>query len=386
VAVAIIKKGREKSLINRHPWVFSGAIARKPKADHGAIVEVRTSTDELMGHAFYNSHTMIALRMINFHDENPMESITKNLREAIALRKIWFEGKKTNAYRIINAEGDLLPGLTVDRYADYLVLQITTAGMQKIKTHIVDLLLKDEEVKGVYEKTNGPSLSIEGVLPAAQHLYGEVPERAQVVENGLAFTVDIKNGQKTGFFLDQRESRELIRRYARDKRVLNVFSYTGAFSVYALAGGAESVDSVDVSAKALELASENVKMNGYQEHQTIQKDAFQFLREDQLDYDIIILDPPAFAKKQKDVVHACRGYKDINRLVMEKVPSGSLLLTCSCSHHINDQLFRQVLFQAASEAKRNVRILEKQRQGVDHPINLFHPEGDYLKSYLLLIT
>jgi 23S rRNA (cytosine1962-C5)-methyltransferase len=287
----------------------------------------------------------------------------------------------------VNAEADGIPGLILDRYDQVIILQSSTLGIDRLKPMIVDWIVKRLKPKTIYEKSQLPSRREEGLEEQQGFLWGiEVAEMA-FKENGLSFQASLSKSQKTGFFLDQREMRQWIGQLAKGKRVLNAFSYTGGFTVYALAGGATCVDSVDISQDAIEAAKKHVVLNGWdvQKDRFICDDLFIFLRQRALDYDLVILDPPAFAKKQKDVVQACRGYKDINRLAMLKMPARSLLLTCSCSHHVNEELFQQVLFQAALEARRRVRIVGRHRLAPDHPINLYHPEGEYLKSFLLYL-
>jgi 23S rRNA (cytosine1962-C5)-methyltransferase len=259
--------------------------------------------------------------------------------------------------------------------------------MEKLKPLIIEELQSLIAPRSIYEKSLLPTRKSEGLLPHAGLLWGEAIQPVEVLENGLKFVVDIADGQKTGFFCDHREMRSKVRSLSQGKRVLNCFAYSGGFSVYALAGGATAVDSVDLSAAAIAQAKENVALNGFEvEPQAFHvTDVFEFLRTQNLDYDLVILDPPAFAKKQKDIVAACRGYKDINRVAMQKMPAGSWLLTCSCSHHVDEALFQKVLFQASVEAGRKVRIASRHIMAADHPISLCHPESEYLKSFLLFV-
>lgn len=380
-----LKTGKEKPLRNRHHWIFSGAIESLPNVPNGSMIQVVSHAGECMGSAYINRQSSILGRMIAFGNVNPETAIQENIGKALSLRQS-FMPTHTTGYRLINGEGDALPGLIVDRYGDILVLQISTLGMEKLKPLILDALTRALSPKGIYEKSLLPSRKEEGLAPFSGLLAGTVPERVEFTEYGLKFIADPIHGQKTGFFLDQREMREWVRELSKGKRVLNAFSYTGGFSVFAAAGGAAQVDSVDISTEAIDLAKQNMQLNGYlnDAHQFYIEDAFEFLRKP-LNYDLVILDPPAFAKRAKDVVQACRGYKEINRQAMEKMPAQSLLLTCSCSYHVDEALFQKVLFQAAIEAKRSVRIIGRHRQAMDHPVNLFHPEGNYLKSFLLAI-
>ena len=381
---ASLKPGKEKPLLNRHHWIFSGALANLPPHEPGEILVVESASSQALGYAYFNRKSSIVGRMISFKEE-PSVAIEKALLEAIELRRSLFDAN-TNAYRLVNGEGDGLPGLIVDCYNEYLVLQISTLGMDKLKSSIVEILERELAPKAILEKSLSPSRNEEGLKPHQQVLKGEMAKTIPILENGIKFLVDPVNGQKTGFFLDQREMRSLVKENARGKRVLNCFSYTGGFTAYALAGGAIQADSVDISETAIEEAKLNCSINGFENSGFYAEDAFEFLRKDKLDYDLIILDPPAFAKRAKDVVQACRGYKEINRTTLQKMPKGSILITCSCSYFVDEKLFQQVIFQAAAEANRTVRIIGKHRQAGDHPVNLFHPEGSYLKSLVLHVS
>jgi 23S rRNA (cytosine1962-C5)-methyltransferase len=277
--------------------------------------------------------------------------------------------------------------LIADFYAGVLVLQFSTRGMDRLKDFVVGVLGKLTAPAAVYEKSNLPSRREEGLPQGEAWLQGDPIPRVEILEDGLRFGVDIPDSQKTGFYLDQREMRRMARDLARGRRVLNAFSYTGGFTVAALAGGAVSADSVDLSARAVGQAAENCRRNGFEGgglgfHAA---DVFEFLRAQPLDYDLVVLDPPAFAKRKTEVMGACRGYKDIHRLVFQKVPPGALVMTFSCSHFVDEALFRQVVFQAAREADRGVRILQRHRQALDHPVNIYHPESEYLKGFVLSV-
>lgn len=372
-----LKKGREKSVKNGHPWIFSGAIEEAPKNASGDILEVYSSQNEFLGWGYFNTKSKIFGRMISTQKEDPVEEVKRRIKASVARRHF---DNGTTAYRAINGEGDLLPGLIVDVYGDLAVIQIGTLGMEKLKPIIIDSL----PYNLIYEKSELPSRKEEGLQPYSGWLKGKGDDRRIVLENNLKFIADL-DGQKTGFFLDMREMRALVREKAKDKTVLNTFSYSGGFTLAALAGGAKNVTSVDISKPAIELLNENVALNGFSSQKSVVEDVFKFLREDALQYDIVILDPPAFAKKAKDVIQACRGYKDLNRVAMSKMPPNSLLLTASCSHFVDEKLFQQVVFQASREAKREVQILSRHRLAEDHPINLACPEGEYLKSFLLRV-
>ena len=384
----ILKPGKEKPLRNRHHWIFSGAIASFPNDCNGEILPVYTNDGKCLGHAYFNPKVSISGRMVAFGDIPPHNAIKNALTHAIAFRQTQFKDQLTNAYRLINGEGDGLPGLIVDRYNNVIVIQILTLGMEHIRSLIVDILKQTLNPQAIYEKSLHGSRKEEGLNFREEMIYGPDLDEVEIIENGLKFVVSFKQGQKTGFFLDQREMRKQIKDLAKNKRVLNCFAYTGGFSIYALAGGANFVTSVDSSEFALKLAKQNVLLNGFfdNQHETQDRDVFEFLRKENLNYEIVILDPPAFAKGQKDIVAACRGYKELNRLAIQKMPQNSYLLTCSCSHYINADLFQKVIFQAASDVERSIRIVGRHQIATDHPVNLFHPETDYLKSLLLYLN
>lgn len=383
----ILKPGKDKAIRNRHHWIFSGAVRTLPDFEDGAVLPVRGAGGDLLGHAYFNRRSSIIGRMISFGQAAPEDAVRSSLERALAMRRRFFDPAVTNAVRLINAEGDQLPGLVADLYADVLVLQIATLGMERLKPLVLDALVGALRPATVYERSDIPSRREEGLAEFTATLQGPPAGRVRILEQALPFVVDVAESQKTGFYLDQREMRKLVRDLARGRHVLNAFSYTGAFSVYALLGGAVRADSVDSSASALALARDNFDLNGLGTEAGcfFPADVFEFLRAPDLDYDFIILDPPAFAKHKTDVVQACRGYKDINRLAIQKVKPQGLVLTCSCSHFVDETLFRQVVFQAAQEAGRSVKILQSHRQAVDHPVNVFHPETEYLKGFLLYV-
>lgn len=383
--VIILKPGKEKPVKARHPWIFSGAVAQFPEFQEGEFLAVQSSKGEMLGYGYFSRGKSLAGRMVSFNETLPLDAIRKNVLNAIELRKRLFDENQTDSYRLINGEGDSLPGLIVDRYGSTLVMQLTTLGMDRLRDFFVKLLVELLKPALIYEKSSVPSRKEEGLKPVEGVLYGQLSGNLQIKENTHRFEVDIVSGQKTGFFLDHREMRQQIGRLAKGKSLLNCFSYTGGFSVYAAAGGAKNVTSVDISEEAIALAKKNMDLNGFNQGNYVVADVFQFLRENPLDFDLIVLDPPAFAKRKKDVINACRGYKDINRVAMQKMKPGSFLLTSSCSYYVDEPLFQKVIFQAAVEAGRNVRILGRHRLAADHPIHICHPEGDYLKSLLLYI-
>jgi len=383
----VLKPGRDKAIRHRHHWIFSGAVRDMPDFEDGAVLPVRGADGGLLGHGYFNRKSSITGRMVSFGEEPPEAAIRRSLDRALALRDRYFDPAVTNARRLVNAEGDGLPGLVADLYDDVLVLQVATLGMEKLKPLVVDHLAAAIRPRAVYERSDLPARREEGLGDVEALLAGEAVERVRILEGGISYWVVLTSGQKTGFYLDQRESRRLVRECAAGRRVLNTFAYTGSFSVCALLGGAVRADSVDSSAPAMALARENFELSGLPADAGLffTADVFEFLREPALDHDFIILDPPAFAKKRTDVVAGCRGYKDINRLALQRVRAPGLVLTFSCSHFVDEGLFQQVVFQAAHEAGRRVRILQKHRQAFDHPVNIYQPETAYLKGFLLYV-
>lgn len=384
----ILKPGREKSLRNRHPWIFSGAIETFPSFENGEILSVYSSAGQYLAKAYFHKDNSLSGRVLTFLDECVENCIEQKLSKAVSFREKMFDKKVTNCYRLINAEGDGIPGLIVDIYDDVAVMQVNTCGIERLKPLIVQSLSKKLKLRGIYEKSQSGARRQEGLTDAVGTLFGDCPKEILVRENGLQFLVGIQDGQKTGFFLDQREMRQLIGKLSQNKKVLNCFSYTGGFSLFALKGGAKSVTSIDSSEEACRYALENTLLNhiSLPQHEVIRSDVFDYLKSNKNAFDIVILDPPAFAKKRQDINDACRGYKEINRRAFEMMPPNSYILTCSCSHFIDEDLFQQLIFQAAIEAKRELVICSRHIQATDHPVSLFHPEGGYLKSFLLHVT
>ncbi len=386
----VLKPERDKHVRNRHPWVFMGAIASYPEFEDGDCLPVITSDSKFVGYGYFNRGQSISGRMFGFEEGEPLEIIRSAIKAALATREEMVP-PGTTAYRLINGEGDYLPGLVVDLYKDVAVLQINTLGMEKLKPVIIEELKSLGGLVGIYEKSNTSTRKKEGLPEADGWVYrkdeNQEVSSVEIEEHGLKFLVDFSGGQKTGFFLDQREMRQLVREHSKGKSVLNCFSYTGGFSVYAMAGGAKLVDSVDISDDAVQGARTNMELNGFTggDNGFYSQDVAGFLQSAEKEYDFIILDPPAFAKRASDIKNASRGYREINRLAMQKLPAGGLLLTSSCSAHIDRQLFQTIIFQAAKDAKRNAKILSYHRLAADHPVNLYYPEGDYLKSLLLYI-
>lgn len=382
-----LKKGKERPILQRHHWIYSGAIAKVAEHQAGDLLDVFNASGQKLGLAFMNPGHSIAAHMIAFGEMSVEEALRQQLTRAKHLRTTWFNPSHTNAYRLVNAEGDGIPGLIVDSYAGVLVLQISHPGLERLRTLIVSLLIELFSPRAIYEKSTSFLRKKEGLQEVRSHLYGETLSEVAILENGLAFSVDLAHGQKTGFFLDQREMRALLRSFATGKRALNCFAYSGGFSIAALAGGAMHVDSVEISKKCEALLATNLQLNNLDasRHRFIAADVFDFLQTCSFDYDLVVLDPPAFVKKRDDVDAAFRAYKEMNRHVIKNVRSGTLLLTCSCSYHIEEELFQNILFRASIEANRSVQIVGRHRQAIDHPVSIFHPESNYLKSFLLFV-
>jgi len=385
----ILKKGREAALLRGHPWVFSGAIdAIKGKAGAGDIVLVRDSGGNPLALGFFNPRTDIAFRILT---RNCEEKITpyfwqSRLNAACKLRQRIIN-EQTNAYRLINAEGDGFPGLIVDVYGSTLVLSIATAGMEKQKNHILDALISQLKPARIYEKSEGRSRSLEGLETGIGFVSGDNETGlVEIMENGLKFEVEFVTGQKTGFFIDQRINREKIGALSRDTSILNCFSYTGAFSVYCAEGGAKRIVSLDISKPACITAKRNLQLNWFspEDYPIIETDVFTYLRDTQECFDIIILDPPAFAKAKKDVAKAARGYKEINLQAIKHLVAGGILATFSCSNFIEEDLFCKIVLGAGHDAGADLQLVTRLAAGPDHPVLLGHSEGHYLKGLLLV--
>ncbi len=386
-----LKHGKEKPVLAHHPWIFSGAIARADDTTDGDTVDIFDSAERWIARGYYNARSQITARVWTWHDE-PIDRafLRARLQRAIAARDALIDRAATNAYRLVNAESDLMPGLVVDRYADFVVLQFLTLGVDKRKAEIVDLVQELLEPRGIYERSDVDVREKEGLPQAVGVLRGaEPPDTIEICENNLRFWVDLKRGHKTGFYLDQRENRKRVADYLRPSplasEVLNVFSYTGTFAVYACAANADArVVNLDASRDALNLARENMRLNGCDARgEFTEADAFQMLRRyrDQgRSFDAIILDPPKFVHSQSQIQSGLRGYKDINLLAIKLLKPGGTLVTFSCSGQVSAELFQKVVFEAALDAKRDVQVLTKLLQAPDHPILLAFPESEYLKG------
>lgn len=386
-----LKPRKEESILRHHPWVFSGAIASLPSdVEEGELVQVLSADGRILGVGHYQIGS-IAVRILNFGDESlPDDFFRQRLLSAFRLRRsLGLMRPDNDCYRLVHGEGDFLPGLVIDVYGDTAVVQAHSPGMHFERMKIAQALteLPEAKVRNVYYKSE-TTLPYKAQLdPQNDYLIGKFDGNV-AVENGLRFNIDWLRGQKTGFFVDQRENRALLERFAKGRDVLNMFCYTGGFSVYAMRGGAAKVDSVDSSAKAAALTDANIELNfpGDPRHKTHAVDAFKFLADMEKDaYDLIILDPPAFAKHRSALKNGLIGYRKLNAKAFEKIKSGGILFTFSCSQVVTREMFRLAVFTAAAQSGRKVRILYQLTQPADHPVDISHPEGEYLKGLVLYV-
>jgi 23S rRNA (cytosine1962-C5)-methyltransferase len=405
----VLKRGKERVIANRHPWIFAGAIHSERGPEDAPIGDLVDGEGKRLASGFYSRHSQIRLRALTFGEEElTPQLIATRIADAIARRRTIFD-ETTNAARLVHAEGDELSSLVVDRYNDLLVVEIANRGAEQLKPLIVETLQRELSPRAIYFKNDLPVRELEqlpteddvchperseGPGRAGHEEHASQPHpptsladarddtRTQFLESSLTFLIDPSEGQKTGFFLDQRDNRRLTRTLAAGRRVLNLFSYTGAFGVYAAAGGAAAVTNVDVSARAIELARENYALNDRQAEFVV-ADAFQYVRRQRERFDFIVCDPPAFAKSRGDVERAARGYKDINLYALKLIEPGGMLMTFSCSGHMSLDLFQKVIFAAAVDAGRRVSFVKRLGAGADHPVSLYCPEGEYLKGFLL---
>jgi len=386
-----LKKGRDKSLLNRHPWVFSGAIdAISGQIDSGETVDVVSTGGTWLAKGAFSPHSQIAVRIWSFaKDAEITPGFFRNrISRAVLARTLPGTRQNFSACRLIHAESDGLPGITVDKYGDYLVCQFLSAGAEHWKTDLVRILSELVPCKGIYERSDAAVREKEGLFPSTGVLIGDLPpERIRIQEGDLRFWVDVLKGHKTGFYLDQRENRAMIPEFCKGADVLNCFAYTGAFGVAALAAGAEHVTNVESSAALLEQARENAALNGldFGRVQNLPEDVFHTLRrfrDSRRSFDVIILDPPKFAESQSQLPKACRGYKDINLLAAKLLKPGGMLITFSCSGLMPPDLFQKIVADAARDAGRSGQIVRRLYQASDHPTALAFPEGTYLKGLI----
>jgi 23S rRNA (cytosine1962-C5)-methyltransferase len=399
----ILRPGRDKSIRNRHPWIFSGAVAaRHGDPDPGDIVRVTDSEGAYLATGYWNPHSAIKIRLLTWDDTTAIDADfwRARIRRAVNARveeNLIYDGGTPAAYRLINAESDYLPGLVVDRYGDWLVIQALTLGIDQRKDELVRLLVEELHPAGIYERSDVDVREKEGLRPAVGLLHGqEPPDLIEIDEHGRRFLVDVRSGHKTGFYLDQRMNRLLLGNLlrfdpdAQDRVILNTFGYTGGFTVYALEGLAQRVVTVDASADAIDLAKLNVSLNGFpaNDEDFIVADVFQQLRtfrDSGQQFDTIILDPPKFAHTARQVERAARGYKDINLLAFKLLKPGGTLLTFSCSGGVSADLFRKIVFGALADSGRDAQVIDTLGPGSDHPVALTFPEGTYLKGLLLRV-
>lgn len=386
-----LKPKKEESLLRFHPWVFSGAIQSiEGKPEEGDLVKVYGTNQQFLGIGHYQIGS-IAVRILSF---KPVTIDTgfweERIRTAYTLRRsLRLAGvENNNTYRLVHGEGDNLPGLVIDMYAHTAVMQAHSVGMHCARHQIADALknVMGDALQNIYYKSEATLPYKANLCSEDGYLYGGEEEDI-AMENGLKFCVDWQKGQKTGFFVDQRENRSLLEQYAKGRSVLNMFCYTGGFSFYAMRGGAKVVHSVDSSAKAISLTNKNVELNflGDSRHEAYAEDAFKYLEKMGNNYDLIILDPPAFAKHKNVLRNALQGYRKLNAIAFEKIQPGGILFTFSCSQVVSKENFRLAVFSAAAQSGRSVRILHQLTQPADHPVNIYHPEGEYLKGLVLYV-
>lgn len=382
-----VKRGKEKAVQQHHPWLFSGALETPKKGiEAGEIVRVHDCNKQFLAYGYFNIASKIIVRLLEWNEAIAVDETwwKEKIKQSVARRADLVANKATNAYRLVHGEADFLPGLIVDQYGDYLSLQLLTAGVEKQKKLIIDTLQELLSPKGIMERSDTDSRKIEGLEPFAGVVSGKVPEEIKIKENVISFSVSLHAGQKSGYYVDQRDNRALLASLVKGKSVLDCFSYTGGFSVYARAAGARAVTTVDSSAGAISQVKKNYEVNklAYQEEAVIEADCFEFLRQNTTTFDVVILDPPKLAPTRASVERAQRAYKDINRLGMRAVAPGGLLATFSCSAGMDIALFKQIIAWAALDAGREIQIVHQFCQPADHPVRASFPESEYLKGLL----
>jgi 23S rRNA (cytosine1962-C5)-methyltransferase len=390
----ILKKGKEKAALQRHPWIFSGALEKvKGSPENGDVVKVLAANADFLAYGYYNENSRVAVRLLEWDENQTIDKgwYQQRIRTAIAARRHVLKKGDTNTCRLIFSEADFLPGLIVDQYANFLALQILSAGIEQVKSDIIDILRDELQPAGIFDKSDANARTHENLEVAQGLLWGEnPPEFLEVKENGILYNINIAGGQKSGFYCDQRDNRLLLADYTEGKRVLDCFSYSGGFSLNSLKAGASHVTSVDSSALALETLQQNMALNGFEasSNTIFQSDVNKQLRqfkEEGKTFDVLILDPPKFAPSRSALDRAARAYKDLNRLGMGLLESGGLLATFSCSGAVDIDTFKQIIAWAALDAGKEVQILKQFNQPEDHPVRISFPEGEYLKGLLLRV-
>ena len=390
-----LKKGKEKAVNQRHPWVFSGALDKvKGKPENGEVVRVVSASDEFLAYGYYNDQSRVAVRLLEW-DENvaiDFDWYDQKIKNAIAGRSHLLADEDTTACRLIFSEADFLPGLIVDRYADFLSLQILSSGIEKAQKSIIEILVKHLSPKGIFDRSDATSRTHEGITAENGLLWGEAPaEFIAIKENGITYHINIAEGQKSGFYCDQRDNRKILASYTKGKNVLDCFSYSGGFTLNAFAEGANEVTSVDSSALALETLQQNMVLNQFDAAKqiSIQSDVNKQLRaftDEGKTFDVVILDPPKYAPSRSAVDRAARAYKDLNRRGLMLLESGGLLATFSCSGAVDIATFKNIIAWAALDAGKEIQIIKQFCQPEDHPIRLSFPEGEYLKGLLVRVV
>jgi len=382
----LLKKGKEKLVRMGHPWVFSGAVdSIQGKADEKRLCAVHAFDGSLIGTGYYNEKSAICVRMLSKSAQFTDGDLRERLSAAIERREALLTGGDTDSCRLVNSEGDFLPGLTVERYGEGLCLQITTAGMEAWRGSIINILKELLSPAFIYERSDTEARKREGLNDSEGLISGSLSEPLIIKEKGLNFGVNLASGQKTGFFFDQRENRRLVRSYSEGRAVCDCFSYSGGFAISAALGGAKSVLAVDTSAKAGKWLAQNAGLNGVNV-EFKEDDVFSYLRQPDSKFDLIVLDPPKFARHAGETDRAARGYKDINLAALKRLSAGGLLFTFSCSNAVDPYLFRQIVFSAAADSGRDIQLLHALTAGVDHPVNVAHKEGEYLKGLVLRVV